>query len=342
MNGTASGAWAAVGSSSSRATSAERAVAAVLVSAELFVSIVGNLLVLFVSLWDEHVKQHRSNLLVVSLAVTDLLTATLIMVPSACALTNDGWPLDNPGFCTFHGILNYWLTSTSSVTLAMIALDRGLAVKKPLEYVQRSTWRRLAQMVALPWTLGIVFAVVPAILDWTAYQFDNIVCDVDWHPRREHVIYYAATFSLCFATPAVIVLVQYARILAEVHRLRSAVVVTSPSSPTRIPNGAFLPTRQSSTLRHRSPGNQKILVSILTVIVIFFVCITPFCCTKLVKVLLGPKAIPDWLDMLSTVVQFLASVANPFVYSIGLKSFHAALCRLTRSGRRRVTWSLSV
>ncbi|KAH9376083.1 hypothetical protein HPB48_012286 [Haemaphysalis longicornis] len=80
MNGTASGAWAAVGSGSSRATSAERAVAAVLVSAELFVSIVGNLLVLFVSLWDEHVKQHRSNLLVVSLAVTDLLTATLIMV----------------------------------------------------------------------------------------------------------------------------------------------------------------------------------------------------------------------------------------------------------------------
>lgn len=85
MNGTASGAWAAaVGSSSSRATSAERAVAAVLVSAELFVSIVGNLLVLFVSLWDEHVKQHRSNLLVVSLAVTDLLTATLIMVCVHC------------------------------------------------------------------------------------------------------------------------------------------------------------------------------------------------------------------------------------------------------------------
>lgn len=335
MNGTAAAA-------ASSASSAERVVAAVLVSAELFVSIVGNLLVLFVSLWDEHVRQHRSNLLVVSLAMTDLLTATLIMVPSACALTNNGWPLDNPSFCTFHGILNYWLTSTSSVTLAMIALDRGLAVHKPLEYVQRSTWRRLVQMVALPWTLGIVFAVVPAILDWTAYQFDNIVCDVDWHPRREHVIYYTATFSLCFATPAVIVLVQYARILASVHRLRSSTITHTVvvTSPTRIPNGA--PLSRQSSLRHRSPGNQKILVSILAVIVIFFVCITPFCFTKLVKVLLGPKAIPDWLDMLSTVVQFFASVANPFVYSIGLKSFHAALCRLTRSGRRRVTWSLSV
>ncbi|KAL3205250.1 hypothetical protein MRX96_011148 [Rhipicephalus microplus] len=87
-----------------RASDTERAVAAVLVSAELCISVLGNLLVLFVSLWDEHVKQHRSNLLVVSLAVTDLLTATLVMVPSVCALTNDGWPLDNPGFCTFHGI----------------------------------------------------------------------------------------------------------------------------------------------------------------------------------------------------------------------------------------------
>lgn len=324
----------------SSATATERAVAAVLVSAELCISILGNLLVLFVSLWDEHVKQHRSNLLVVSLAVTDLLTATLVMLPSACALTNDGWPLDNPSFCTFHGILNYWLTSTSSVTLAMIALDRGVAVHKPLQYVQHCTWRRLVQMVALPWSLGIVFAVVPAILDWTAYQFDNIVCDVDWHPRREHVIYYAATFSLCFATPAAIVLVQYARILVSVRRLCSNAVVTEVVVvPKRVSNG--MPCRQSS-FRQKRPGNQKILVSILAVIVIFFICITPFCCTKLVKVLLGPKAIPDWLDMLSTVVQFLASVVNPFVYSIGLKSFHEALCRLSRSGRHRLLWSTAV
>lgn len=328
----------------SRATATERAVAAVLVSAELCISIIGNLLVLFVSLWDEHVKQHRSNLLVISLAVTDLLTATLVMLPSVCALTNEGWPLDNPGFCTFHGILNYWLTSTSSVTLAMIALDRGVAIHKPLQYVQHCTWRRLVQMVALPWTLGIIFAVVPAILDWTAYQFDNIVCDVDWHPRREHVIYYAATFSLCFAAPAAIVLVQYARILASVRRLRTNAIVNPPV--VVVPKGGSasngMLSRQPSFRRRQGQGNQKILVSILAVIVIFFICITPFCCTKLVKVLLGPKAIPDWLDMLSTVVQFLASVVNPFVYSIGLKSFHEALCRLSRSGRHRLLWSTSV
>lgn len=325
MNNTTGGA--------SSASATERVVAAVLVSAESCISVTGNLLVLFVSLWDDQVKRHRANLLVVSLAVTDLLTAVLVMVPSACALTYDGWPLGNPAFCTFHGILNYWLTSTSSVTLAMIAVDRGLAIQKPLEYAQRSTCRRVAQMVALPWTLGIVFAVVPAILDWTAYQFDNIVCDVDWHPRREHLLYYAATFSLCFATPAIIVLVQYARILLSVRRLRTATVPTPPAS-----NG-FSTDPVPPPSPKRNAGNQKVLLSILVVIVIFFVCITPFCFTKLVKVIAGPTAIPDWLDMLSTVVQFLASVANPFVYSIGLKSFHEALCRLTRGGRNRVLWS---
>ncbi|KAH6925478.1 hypothetical protein HPB50_005727 [Hyalomma asiaticum] len=74
----------------SRATATERAVAAVLVSAELCISIIGNLLVLFVSLWDEHVKQHRSNLLVISLAVTDLLTATLVMVSRRKLVTVNG------------------------------------------------------------------------------------------------------------------------------------------------------------------------------------------------------------------------------------------------------------
>ncbi|KAL3205251.1 hypothetical protein MRX96_011149 [Rhipicephalus microplus] len=142
--------------------------------------------------------------------------------------------------------------------------------------------------------------------------------------------------------PAAIVLVQYARILASVRRLRSNSVVNAPIVVRKgeVSNGTL--SRQSSFRRRTGQGNQKILVSILAVIVIFFVCITPFCCTKLVKVLIGPKAIPDWLDMLSTVVQFLASVANPFVYSIGLKSFHEALCRLSRSGRHRLLWSTSV
>lgn len=318
---------------SSTDLTADRVVAAIVVSAESCVSVAGNTLVLFVSLWDDQVKRHRSSLLVVSLAVTDLLTATLVMIPSACALIYDGWPLGDPGFCTFHGVLNYWLTSTSSLTLAMIAVDRGLAIQKPLEYIQRSTWRRVAQMVAFPWTLGIVFAIVPACLDWTAYHFDNIVCDVDWHPRREHQIYYAAVFSLCFATPAVIVLVQYARILLSVRRLCE--MVTAP-----VANGAACSSARPPLVRRYS-DNQKILLSILTVIVIFFVCIVPFCFTKLVKVLVGPEAVPDWLDMMSTVVQFLASVANPFVYSIGLKNFQDALCRLTRAGRHRNSWRLT-
>ncbi|KAG0439503.1 hypothetical protein HPB47_016618, partial [Ixodes persulcatus] len=294
--------------------SADRVVAAVVVSAEACVSVTGNTLVLFVSLWDDQVKRHRSSLLVVSLAVTDLLSATLVMVPSACALTYE---------------VGRWATGPSApftvLTLAMIALDRGLAIQKPLEYVQRSTWRRVAQMVAFPWTLGIVFALVPACLDWTAYQFDNIVCDVDWHPRHEHVLYYAATFSLCFAAPAVVVLVQYARILLSVRRLRE--MVAAP-----VTNGAACSSGRPPLVRRHS-DSQKILLSILTVIVIFFVCIIPFCFTKLVKVLLGPQAIPNWLDMMSTIIQFLASVANPFVYSIGLKNFQDALCRLTRAGR---------
>lgn len=321
------------GTAPSTDLSADRVVAAIVVSAEACVSVTGNTLVLFVSLWDDQVKRHRSSLLVVSLAVTDLLSATLVMVPSACALTYEGWPLGDRAFCTFHGVLNYWLTSTSSLTLAMIALDRGLAIQKPLEYVQRSTWRRVAQMVAFPWTLGIVFALVPACLDWTAYQFDNIVCDVDWHPRHEHVIYYAAAFSLCFAAPAVVVLVQYARILLSVRRLRE--MVAAP-----VANGAACSSGRPPLVRRHS-DSQKILLSILTVIVIFFVCIIPFCFTKLVKVLLGPQAIPNWLDMMSTIIQFLASVANPFVYSIGLKNFQDALCRLTRAGRYRNPWSLN-
>ncbi|XP_064484006.1 D(1B) dopamine receptor-like [Ornithodoros turicata] len=313
---------------------AARFVASVIVSTEASASILGNALVLFVSLSDIQVRHHRASLLVVSLALTDLLTAFLVMIPSIFALSDPlSRPLGYPPFCTFHAILNYWLTTTSSITLAMIALDRGLAIRRPLEYVQRSTMSRICRMVALPWTLGIVFALVPALLHWTDYQFDNIVCDVDWHPRHEHRLFYAALFTICFAIPAAIIVVQYARIMLSVQRLHA----TTPA-PIGLPQRCKAKDSDSTSSQssQNSDGHQKIFLSILAVIAIFFVCITPFCCTKLVKVLYGPKAIPDWLDMLSTVVQFLASVVNPFVYSIGLRSFREALCRLIRTGRHRL------
>lgn len=74
--------------------------------------------------------------------------------------------------------------------------------------------------VLLPWTLGIIYSLVPFSLQWMTYQLDNIACDVNWNPEPAYRIYYAALFSLCFFLPALLILIQYSRIIYSIHMLK--------------------------------------------------------------------------------------------------------------------------
>lgn len=72
----------------------------------------------------------------------------------------------------------------------------------------------------LPWTLGIIYSLIPFSLQWMTYQLDNIACDVNWNPEPGYRIYYAACFSLCFFIPAAMILIQYSRIIYSIHKLK--------------------------------------------------------------------------------------------------------------------------
>ncbi|XP_022655532.1 beta-3 adrenergic receptor-like isoform X2 [Varroa jacobsoni] len=323
-------------------TQREKDVAALIVATEAFLAFFGNLLVLAITTVDSKVRQHKAmSILVSSLAINDIITAVLVMAPSAYSLSHpNGFPLCQPQVCSVHGVFNYWMATTSSITLAMISIDRNISIQKPLLYAAQlySSRKRVIKMVLLPWTLGIIYSLVPFSLQWMTYQLDNIACDVNWNPEPAYRIYYVALFSLCFFLPALLILIQYSRIIYSIHMLKMRTPSQDGNYRSNSTNGMVKsPSGISLKLLGRRPTTEsednstKLVLSVLTLIVVFFVCITPFCVTKLIKVVAGPHKVPNWGDMLSTIIQFSASVINPVVYSLGLKHFQKALMRQGRN-----------
>ncbi|OQR67373.1 5-HT4 receptor-like, partial [Tropilaelaps mercedesae] len=319
----------------------EKDLAASVVAAEAFVAFFGNL-----------VRQHKAmSILVSSLAINDIVTAVLVMAPSAYSLSHpNGFPLCQKQVCSVHGVFNYWMATTSSITLAIISIDRNISIQKPLLYAAQlySSRTRIIKMVLLPWTLGIVYSLVPFSLQWMTYQLDNIVCDVNWNPEPAYRVYYAALFSLCFFLPALLILIQYSRIIYSIHKLKQR----TPSQDStyhrnnashgmvKSPSGISLKLLSRRPTAESEDNSTKLVLSVVTLIVVFFVCITPFCLTKLIKVVAGPHRVPNWCDMLSTIIQFSASVINPVVYSLGLKHFQEAFVRQGRNLKNKCSMYL--
>ncbi|XP_050424667.1 5-hydroxytryptamine receptor 1-like [Adelges cooleyi] len=127
----------------------------------IVVTIVGNILVCIAVCLVRKLRR-PCNYLLVSLAVSDLCVAILVMPLALLYLVLGKWP-----FGTF--MCDLWvsfdvLSCTASIlNLCMISVDRYYAITKPLEYGVKRTPRRMLVCVSLVW-LGAACISLPPVL----------------------------------------------------------------------------------------------------------------------------------------------------------------------------------
>lgn len=122
-------------------------------------TIVGNILVcMAVGL----VRRLRtpSNLLIVSLAISDLLVALLVM-PFASVLQIQGKWIFGQVLCDLWTSLDVLLCTASILNLCMISVDRYFAITRPLQYAMKRTPKRMALMITIVWSLSALISIPP-------------------------------------------------------------------------------------------------------------------------------------------------------------------------------------
>ncbi|XP_007946970.1 D(1B) dopamine receptor [Orycteropus afer afer] len=127
-------------------------------------TLLGNLLVCAAIVRSRHLRAKMTNVFIVSLAVSDLCVALLVMPWKAVAEVAGYWPFG--AFCNVWVAFDITCSTASILNLCVISVDRYWAISRPFRYERKMTQRVALVMVGLAWTLSILISFIPVQLNW--------------------------------------------------------------------------------------------------------------------------------------------------------------------------------
>ncbi|XP_038869878.1 trace amine-associated receptor 8a-like [Salvelinus namaycush] len=112
-----------------------------------------------------HFKQLHTptNLLILSLAVSDLLVGLIVIPVMTVAIMESCWGFGEY-FCAFHFFIACLCTSLSLGNLVLISIDRYVAVCDPLLYHSKITTTRMMCCISITCYLALVNSLINPII----------------------------------------------------------------------------------------------------------------------------------------------------------------------------------
>uniref|UniRef100_UPI0037E80DE6 D(1) dopamine receptor-like n=1 Tax=Semicossyphus pulcher TaxID=241346 RepID=UPI0037E80DE6 len=210
--------WALLAAGSPEELPAHRALTGCVLALLIIWTLLGNFTVCAAVYRYRHLRVKVTNIFIVSLALSDLLVAVLVMPWKAVAEVAGFWPFG--GFCKTWLACDIMCSTASILNLCVISVDRYWAISSPFRY-ERSMNKKVASvMIGVTWTVSVVISFVPVQLNWHRAELGD--------PTEEEVALqgksdgscdsslsrtYAISSSLIsFYIPVAIMIVTYTRI----------------------------------------------------------------------------------------------------------------------------------
>lgn len=130
----------------------------------ILMTICGNML-LIALVFAHRSLRCTSNCFLVSLFLSDLMVALVVMPPAMLNVLCGAWVLW-PSFCPVWLCFDVMCCSASILNLCVISLDRYLFIISPLRYKQRMTPPRALLLVGAAWGLAALASFLPIEMKW--------------------------------------------------------------------------------------------------------------------------------------------------------------------------------
>ncbi|XP_053206859.1 octopamine receptor-like [Panonychus citri] len=172
----------------------------------IIVTIIGNILVCLSVVLVRKLRS-PSNYLLVSLAISDLCVAILVM-PLALNLEVKGyWDL-GPTLCDMWVSFDVTSCTASILNLCMISVDRYLTITKPLTYGVKRTTKRMTAFIAIVWVSSCLISVPPLLVLGNEHgPDDKPTCQVS-----QQIVYQLYATLGAFYIPLGVMIILYYKI----------------------------------------------------------------------------------------------------------------------------------
>ncbi|XP_034418056.1 trace amine-associated receptor 8a-like [Cyclopterus lumpus] len=227
-----------------------------------FISLLTAALNLLVIISISHFRQLHSptNLLILSLAVSDFVVGLLLM-PVESSLKEACWFLGDL-MCALYRVLDYIITVSSARNMVLISVDRYLAICDPLRYNTRVTLDRTKICVCLFWFSSVLYSIL-------------ILMDSLRHPESQNSCYGecvlvfnwitgSVDLVLTIIAPITVIIVLYMRIfvvaVSQAQAMRTHIVSVTQRRPVGV-------TAKKSEL--------KAARTLGVVVIVFLICLSP-------------------------------------------------------------------
>ncbi|XP_060622814.2 D(1) dopamine receptor-like [Anolis sagrei] len=238
-------------------------------------TLAGNSLVCLAVVRFRHLRTKVTNWFVLSLAVSDLCVALLVMPWKAVTEVAGGAWLFGGRFCDAWVAFDIMCCTASIFHLCIISLDRYWAIASPFRYERRMTPGLASAMIALAWTLSILISFIPVQLHWhkaeeagsLSRSLSTQRCDA-----RLNRTYAVASSLISFYIPVTIMIGTY----TQIYRIAQA-QIRRISSLERA--GGLGPTQgkePASSLRSSLCKETKVLQTLSIIVGVFVCCWLPF------------------------------------------------------------------
>ncbi|NWW22838.1 DRD5 protein, partial [Falcunculus frontatus] len=237
-------------------------------------TLLGNALVCVAVLSFPHLRSKVTNLFVVSLAVSDLLVAVLVMPWRAATDVLGFWPFG--AFCDVWVAFDIMCCTASILHLCLISLERYWAIASPFHYQRTVTQRVAFVTIGVAWLLSLLISFIPVQLRWHKDRerpgSNGSVEEGSCDPGLSST--YAISSSLIsFYIPVAVMLGTYGRLFCIARRqLRRIRSLERAAGHGRSCPGSPRETSLKSSLKKET----KVLQTLSIIMGVFVCCWLPF------------------------------------------------------------------
>ncbi|XP_054166625.1 5-hydroxytryptamine receptor 1-like [Oppia nitens] len=197
-------------------------------------TVIGNILVCLSVVLVRKLR-HPSNYLLVSLAISDLCVAILVMPLALHYELTGTWNL-SPAICDLWVSFDVTCCTSSILNLCMISIDRYLAITKPLTYGVRRTAKRILSFIGAVWVASVLISIPPLLVSGNEHGTDeSATCEVS-----QNIGYQLYATLSAFYIPLSVMIVMYYKIYIAAKRVVEAEQRDQRPSTTTTPNTAAL------------------------------------------------------------------------------------------------------